>query len=152
MLDPAAALVLRPATDEDVDDIVTTHLQARAAAPMPASVHGAASVREHVRAGLDRARLWVAELDGEVVGYARFTSTWLDDLYVSPDHSGAGIGSALLDLVKSLLPDGFSLWVFASNRPARDFYAGHGLLERELTDGSGNEERKPDIRMQWHPR
>jgi GNAT superfamily N-acetyltransferase len=86
---------------------------------------------------------------GEVVGYARFTATWLDDLYVVPGHAGSGIGSALLDLVKSLRPGGFQLWVFEMNAPARAFYARHGLVERERTDGSGNEESAPDIRMEW---
>jgi ribosomal protein S18 acetylase RimI-like enzyme len=93
--------------------------------------------------------VWVAETDGEMVGYARFTETWLDDLYVSPEHARGGIGTALLDLVKSLRPQGFQLWVFETNEPARAFYAAHGLLERERTDGSDNEEREPDIRMEW---
>ena len=39
--------------------------------------------------------------------------------------------------------------VFVANEPARAFYAARGLLERERTDGSANEERAPDIRMQW---
>ncbi len=33
--------------------------------------------------------------------------------------------------------------------PARAFYARHGLVELERTDGAGNEERAPDIRMAW---
>ena len=33
--------------------------------------------------------------------------------------------------------------------PARAFYARHGLVELERTDGSGNEERAPDLRMAW---
>jgi chorismate mutase len=41
------------------------------------------------------------------------------------------------------------LWVFESNRPARTFYARRGLVELERTDGSGNEEKAPDVRMAW---
>ena len=93
----------------------------------------------------------MAESGGSVVGYARFTRTWLDDLYVDPDHAGEGIGSALLDLVKARHPDGFGLWVFVVNEPARAFYAARGLVEEERTDGSANEERAPDVRMSWHP-
>jgi chorismate mutase len=55
----------------------------------------------------------------------------------------------LLDLVKSRRPDGFGLWVFASNAPARAFYLRHGLIELETTDGRDNQEHAPDVRMVW---
>jgi chorismate mutase len=93
--------------------------------------------------------VWVAERGGEPVGYARWTSTWLDDLYVHPDHQGHGVGTALFELVASTRPGGFCLWVFESNAPARAFYARHGCLELERTDGSANEECAPDVRVAW---
>jgi len=74
---------------------------------------------------------------------------WLEALYVDPQHTGEGIGAALLDLVKSLRPNGFCLWVFQSNTGARRFYTDRGLVELEHTDGSANEERSPDLRMAW---
>ncbi len=77
------------------------------------------------------------------------TETWLDDLYVAPAFAGQGIGSALLDLAKAQRPQGFCLWVFESNTPARNFYARRGFVELERTDGSGNEERSPDVQMAW---
>ena len=46
-------------------------------------------------------------------------------------------------------PDGFGLWVFEINGPARDFYGRHGFVELERTDGSANEEQSPDIKMVW---
>jgi chorismate mutase len=39
--------------------------------------------------------------------------------------------------------------VFEMNTPARAFYERHGLLELERTDGRGNEEKCPDIKMAW---
>ena len=51
--------------------------------------------------------------------------------------------------MKSLRPDGFCLWVFESNAPARDFYRSRGCIELERTDGAGNEEKAPDIRVAW---
>ena len=142
-------LVLRPAEPADVAGLVAVQLAARAAAPMPANIHREAEIHDFLARRLTRDAVWVAELDGAVAAYARFTRTWLDDLYVHPRHQGAGLGGALLDLVKSLLPDGFGLWVFETNEPARGFYAKHGLVETERTDGSANEERRPDIRMEW---
>jgi GNAT superfamily N-acetyltransferase len=116
---------------------------------MPPGVHPEHEVRAWLARRLAEDEVWVAELRGTVVGYARFTATWLDDLFVLPEAQGEGVGGALLDLVKSLRPDGFSLWVFEVNEGARAFYARHGLVEREHTDGSGNEEQAPDIRMEW---
>lgn len=147
-------LLLRPATAADAGAVADVHLRARAAAPMPAAVHTDTEIRAWLASrvsGPTGDEVWVAEVAGRVVGYARFTRTWLDDLYVDPDHSGRGVGSALLDLVKARHPDGFGLWVFVSNAPALAFYAAHGLVERERTDGSGNEERAPDVRMEWRP-
>lgn len=92
---------------------------------------------------------WVALSEEELVGYARVAGDWLDDLYVDPAHQGSGVGTMLLDVVKRLRPDGFCLWVFESNVDARSFYARRGLVELEHTDGSGNEERAPDLRMAW---
>jgi chorismate mutase len=106
-------------------------------------------VRAWLTERLDLDDVWAAEVDGDVAAYARFTPTWLDDLYVVPGRAGQGLGSALLDLVKAQRPGGFCLWVFEMNVPARGFYAHHGLVELERTDGSGNEEKQPDIRMAW---
>ena len=122
---------------------------------MPPPAHSDAEVRAWLAGRLtqDRAveETWVAEVGGRVAAYARFTRLWLDDLYVHPTAQGRGLGGALLDLVKSTHPAGFGLWVFETNLPARAFYVRHGLVEVEWTDGSENEERAPDIRMEWRP-
>jgi chorismate mutase len=93
--------------------------------------------------------VWLAEADGRVVGYTRSTPTWLDDLYVVPEAQGQGVGTALLERLLADHPDGIGLWVFESNRPARDFYARHGFVTLERTDGSANEERAPDLKLVW---
>ena len=59
------------------------------------------------------------------------------------------MGAALFDVVTSVRPDGFCLWVFESNAPARGFYRSRGCIELERTDGEANEERAPDIRVAW---
>ena len=142
-------LVLRPARPSDADDIASVHLRARRAAPMPPGVHPDDDVRRWLAGRLQSDEVWVAEDDGRVVGYARLTEVWLDDLYVEPSHARQGVGAALLEVAKSVRPDGFCLWVFEANAPAREFYARRGLVELERTDGSANEERSPDIRMAW---
>ena len=128
-------LVLRPADEDDADALALIHLLARRAAPMPDPVHSDDDVRrwlrERVADHAPGAETWVAEVEGVPVGYARTTAGWLDDLYVQPAHQGTGVGAALLDLATARQPDGFCLWVFESNRPAREFYARHGLVELE---------------------
>jgi GNAT superfamily N-acetyltransferase/chorismate mutase len=144
-------LLLRRAVEQDTDPIVSVYLRARSEAPMPPPVPRST---DHVRRWVARAlqgydEVWVAEVADTVVGFARVGGDWLDDLYVDPAHAGQGVGSALLDLVKSLRPDGFSLWVFEVNDRARRFYGRHGLIELDRTDGTGNEEKAPDIRTVW---
>ena len=146
-------LLLRPAEPEDAPEVADVHLAARQAAAgsgaMPPPVHPDHEVRGWLAGRIAEDETWVGELDDAVVAYARLTAEWLDDLYVHPDHAGAGIGTALLELAKGLRPDGFGLWVFESNAGARRFYRRHGLVEVERTDGSGNEEQAPDVRMVW---
>lgn len=143
---------LRPATAADLRALADVHLASRGAAgpAFPPSVHTADEVRDW-SAGWDLTTydVWLAESAHRVVGYARCTPTWLDDLYLLPAAQGRGIGSALLERVKAERPDGFGLWVFETNGPARDFYGRRGFVELERTDGSANEEQAPDIKMVW---
>lgn len=144
---------LRPAGPPDLSALADLHLRTRLAAvpEMPPPAHPADDVRAWVR-GWDLAHqdVWLAEdADGGVLGYARATRTWLEDLYVDPDAQGGGIGSMLLELVKSHRPLGLGLWVFESNTRAQAFYARHGFGVVRRTDGSDNEERAPDLEMSW---
>lgn len=148
---PTDEVVIRSAGPQDLRAVAEVHLAAREAAvpDMPPLVRTADEVHDfHAALDLHQRELWVAETD-RVVAYAEVKGDWLDDLYVHPQAQGHGIGSALLDLVKSARPGGFCLWVFESNQGARRFYGRHGLVELETTDGSGNEERSPDVRMAW---
>lgn len=145
-------LLLRPAEPDDRDQLADVYLTARRAAvpDMPAPVHSAEQIGDWMRARLGSDdEVWVAQQQGEVVGYARTTPGWLDDLYVVPSATGRGVGTALLELVKARQAAGFSLWVFASNTPARRFYARRGLVELEHTPGERNEEGVADLRLAW---
>ena len=143
-------LVLRPATTDDAEELTELYLATRRSAEpaMPPQLHTRESVLAFMTRVIVDKEVWVAERD-DIVGFADLAEAFLDALYVGPDHQGFGIGTALLDLAKARRPDGFALWVFASNAPARGFYHRHGLVELEHTDGSGNEERSPDVRMAW---
>jgi GNAT superfamily N-acetyltransferase len=147
---------IRRGEAEDGPAIATLYTAARvhAVPQMPPAMHTA---EEHVafyshRLGEPEVTAWLAEAGGELLGFALCTPTFLDGLYIRPDLKGQGIGSLLLDVVEATHPDGYELWVFESNVGARRLYERRGLVEVERTDGSGNEERAPDIRMAWRPR
>ena len=82
-------------------------------------------------------------------GFAILHDDWLGHLYVHPDEIGTGVGHALFEHVKTLRPAGFQFWVFQQNERARGFYEAHGAVAVEFTDGSGNEEKTPDVRYRW---
>jgi chorismate mutase/ribosomal protein S18 acetylase RimI-like enzyme len=147
---PVPDVLLRSATTDDAEEITELYLATRRAAvpAMPPQLHAHDSVVAFMTGVIVDKEVWVAEID-DIVGFATLAEAFLDALYVGPAHQGLGIGTALLDLAKARRPDGFALWVFASNLPARGFYRRHGLVELEHTDGSGNEERAPDLRMAW---
>lgn len=87
----------------------------------------------------------VAEVDGEVVGFAlwyRSFSTWqgkpglwLEDLYVRPAHRGSGLGKALLvTLAEVCVERGwtrFEWWVLDWNTPAQAFYRSLGATPED---------------------
>jgi ribosomal protein S18 acetylase RimI-like enzyme/chorismate mutase len=153
MADPD--LRLRPATDADLGDIAELYLATRADAvpAMPPIARTPEEVRRYVGhwdlSDPSSRDVWIAEDDLGIAGFSVFKAAWLDALYVGPDRQGSGVGSALLDAAKGLRPTGFGLWVFVSNTPARAFYRRHELVELEVTDGSDNEERSPDLHMVW---
>ncbi|WP_205314510.1 GNAT family N-acetyltransferase [Nocardioides houyundeii] len=150
--DSLADVVVRPGGPEDLAEVAALYVAARFAAvpDVPAPVRLPEEMAAWVRGwDLGTHDLFVAHADGDLVGFALATATWLDHLYVAPDRTGQGIGSLLLGLVQAMRPDGFGLWVFASNRPAQRFYARHGFVEVERTDGSDNEERAPDVHLAW---
>ena len=144
-------VLLRPAGADDVDAVASLFVEARRAAvpAMPRLVRTVEEVVGHLRGRLELGGTWVAEHDHVVVGFLDLDQGWLESLYVRPSARGRGVGAALIDLAKALAPDGFALWVFESNEPARRFYRAHGFVELEHTDGCANEERAPDLRMAW---
>ncbi|MFD0050514.1 GNAT family N-acetyltransferase [Actinomycetes bacterium NPDC127524] len=58
---------------------------------------------EMMQKRLEHSLFWVAEVNGEIVGYANFSAikeegkTELAAIYLNPEYQGKGIGTALLD-------------------------------------------------------
>ncbi|MCT9084244.1 GNAT family N-acetyltransferase [Streptomyces fulvoviolaceus] len=111
-------------------------------------------VRNHFRDVVVPLReTWVAEAEAAdgIVGVMVLADGLLSQLYLDPDWRGRGIGDRFVALAKERSPQGLTLWTFQVNKPAHRFYERHGFVESERTDGSGNEEREPDVRYLWRP-
>lgn len=83
--------------------------------------------------------IFVAELDGEVVG---FVSVWAADnfihhLYVLPSAQGKGVGSGLLEICTREYGHPLSLKCEVKNVQAQRFYRNKGWFSRE--DGEGDD-------------
>ena len=149
-------LTVRPAGPDDADALASLFLAAREAAypAIPRPVHPPDDVRRWWRARVEAGSgegvdVWLAERDDAPVALLLLEDDWLHSLYVDPRATGQGIGATLLDLAKSLRPEGLGLWVFETNEAAQRFYRRHGFGVVRRTDGSGNEERQPDVEMAW---
>lgn len=97
---------------------------------------------------LENTDVTVAKATGEVIGFVAVQGDIVQALYVAHDARRQGVGKALLDAVR-VGRDYISLWTFQANADARAFYGREGFAEVEHTDGTGNDEKLPDVRLVW---
>jgi len=144
---------IRRAVTGDGSALTELMVTARLAAvpAIPPSVHDADDVREWMTSVvLPECEVWlVEEPPGPPLGILVLKDDWVEQLFVAPSHTGEGLGSGLLNQAKARRPSGLQLWTFQSNVRAHRFYERHGFVAVERTDGSGNEERSPDVRYRW---
>jgi len=147
--------LIRRADHQEVAAAADVYLRSRHAAvpAIPPLVHRDDEVRAWFADTVFPEReLWVAvDTSGPVIGIMVIDGDFIDQLYVDPTRTGAGVGSKLLVEAKALRPSGLQLWTFQANEGARRFYERHAFSPVEWTDGAGNEERAPDIRYVWKP-
>ena len=141
---------LRRLTADEMDQAATIH---RAALddrlPWLAGLHASAEDRAFFRDRVfTQCEVWGA-IDGGIVGFIAFREGWIDHLYVLPGWQGLDFGRALLRIAKAASTS-LQLWTFQRNEPARRFYERNGFVPVEWTDGSGNEEREPDVLYCWN--
>ena len=153
----AVIVDVRAATLSDADAVADVYLRSRkelvACAPL---VHSDEAVREWIRRHVIPAgNTTVAVVDGLVVGLLAVSQGtdcgWIDQLYLLPAWLERGIGTRLLDLARSELRPPIRLYTFQCNERARCFYERRGFNAIAFGDGSGNEEKCPDILYEWRP-
>ncbi len=91
-------------------------------------------------------RLGFADTSG-CAGFLARRGCEIDALYLAPQARGRGLGKALLEEAKSC--GHLGLWTFQANAGARRFYLREGFREVRMTDGADNDEKLPDVWMEW---
>ena len=145
------ASTIRRADSDDAPAVAGLWVRARMASipAIPAPVHDPEEVLAWFASWvIPRGGTWVMDESGRLVALLVVDGTWVDQLYVDPDRTGMGCGSALLEHAKQSSEGKLELWTFQSNARARAFYRRHGFVPVGATDGD-NEENAPDIHLQW---
>lgn len=138
-------VVLRPALASDADDIARVMRASLDSLPWMPLLHTPEEDRGFVRSHLlPNQRVTIAEVGGRIVGFIAVEGEWIEQLYLDPAWTGRGIGSRLLAVATADMPVS-RLHCFQANDGARRFYERHGFRAEAFGDGSGNEERLPDI-------
>jgi GNAT superfamily N-acetyltransferase len=141
---------IEPGKRADADAVAATFGAARRTAmPWLPRLHTEAEDRRYFAEVIRECEVLVVRRDGQPVAFIALKDDMVEHLYVTPEAQSAGIGSALLEAAKARRPSGLRLWAFQRNQSARAFYAHHGFAEVELTDGSANDEREPDVLLAW---
>lgn len=150
----SSPVALVPATSADADEVAQLLDDARATfLPYAPSPHAPAARRAWVRdVLLPGGGVTLARRGGRLCGVLAVSQAdgvaWIDQLYVAPGQTGRGVGLALLRQALDSLPAPVRLHTFQANDGARRFYARAGFREIALGDGTGNEERCPDVLME----
>jgi len=150
-----AGISLRPAVPADADAIADVYLLSRKTfLPYAPLAHSDDDVRAYVRDKLlPTADVRVAVREDAVVGLLALMRAdacgWIEQLYLHPSATVQGLGTRLIELAKQTLDPPIRLYTFQANAGARRFYERHGFRAIEFGDGSGNEERCPDVLYEW---
>jgi GNAT superfamily N-acetyltransferase len=133
-------ITIRPATRDDVPLILRFVRELAEFEREPDAVEATEAMLAHALFEEKAAEAVIAERDGVAVGFAVFFhnfSTWagrkglyLEDLYVTPEARGSGVGTALLRHLAALAMTRdcarFEWAVLDWNQPAIDFYTAMG--------------------------
>ena len=140
------------ATAGDAEAVAAVFEAARAdAMPWLPVLHSQAEDRRFFAGVIADSEVLVVRAADRAIAFIALADDLVEHLYVSPAAQRTGIGSALLDAAKLRRPAGLRLWTLQANHGARAFYARHGFVETERTDGSDNDERQPDVLLVWEP-
>lgn len=108
-------------------------------------LHSLEETQAHLGRVIAEQEVWVA---GDHQGYLSWDGEYVSGLYLAPEHRSGGIGSTMLAHMMIRQPR-LRLWTFQANTRARNFYIRRGFVEVKRTEGETNQERLPDVLLEW---
>ena len=108
------------------------------------------NLRQFVEVIARECEIWLALREGAIVGLLALRGDRIDQLYVEPQAQRTGVGSALLNRAKELVPEGLALFTHQRNLNARAFYESQGF-EVAALGVSPPPESEPDVEFEWRP-
>jgi putative acetyltransferase len=141
-------ILIRRARSDETDDIAKLYRRTAGAEWPFLFPHTPEEDRVFFRKAFERGVVWVATEEDLIVGFCALRTGWLDHLFVMHERHGSGIGQALV-AVALRGRQRVRLWTFQRNARSRRFYALQGFREIRLTDGRANEEKEPDVLLEW---
>ena len=145
-----AGFHLRPAQPDDAPALISLmHRSREAVMPGFPRLHSAEADQAFFAHMIQSQDVTVGlSEDSHLAGFMALEPGWINQLYLHPDFFRQGLGSRLMAKAKAA-QEQLELWAFQHNAPARRFYQNQGFRLAELTDGAGNEEGLPDLRLIW---
>jgi GNAT superfamily N-acetyltransferase len=117
--------------------------------PWMPRIHSAEDDLRHAERLIDRMEVTVARNWRGAQGFLARDGEVVQALYLAPRARCRGYGSRLVAAAQAAVSR-LELWCFQANHGALRFYARHGFTEVERTAGMGNDEKLPDVRLEWH--
>jgi len=132
-------MLIREYLEQDLAELLSLWEDASAIAHPFLTQEFIASERENIiNIYLPNTETWIAEEDGQVVGFISLLGNEVGGIFVSPNHQKKGIGRKLMDKARSRRGE-LTVEVFVANNIGRDFYDKYGfeLIEQKLHEPTG---------------
>lgn len=130
---------IREYENSDLDSVLSSWESAtRLAHPFMTEEFLAQERRNTAEIYLPNTDTWVAEVEGEVIGFVALMGNEIGGLFVQPSHHGVGVGKALVDKAQVLHGD-LEVEVFSENAIGRNFYSRYGfvVIETKIHEPTG---------------
>jgi GNAT superfamily N-acetyltransferase len=149
----SASLTIRDYATGDWPDVCRVHDRSR-----PDELRGSFDERAFIPLAedpegkyIDACEVFVAEVEGELVGFAGIDTPYLAWLYVQPSHYRQGIGHALLKHSLERLGDDAWAITCGNNTGALDLYLKAGFVVEKRFSGENGGYEGPLVRIALNP-
>jgi ribosomal protein S18 acetylase RimI-like enzyme len=152
--DAQSDLIIRPLVDDEIDEVIqlwhVTKLDAYPYLPLEQGRTIDEDSRFFRDVILPRTSVWVAQHGAAIVGFLAIEGSYVDRLYIHPEHQRRGVGTALITKAKAISPTGVQLHTHVKNTQARTFYEQHDFKAVKFGI-SPPPESEPDVEYHWTP-